>query len=88
MQSVFCAPARYVQGRNATLNLGKEIQFLGLGKRATILAGKAAVKHLSESWKDALEGEKIKFVVTEFKGECSRIEIDRVKDVLSSISRT
>jgi glycerol dehydrogenase len=81
MLSVFCSPARYVQGRDATRNLGIEIDALGLGKRAFLVAGKQALKHLELTWEEALTEANISYALSEFTGECSREEIDRLKDI-------
>ena len=81
MLSVFCSPARYVQGRDATRNLGIEIDALGLGKRAFLVAGKQAIKHLELTWEEALTEANISYALSEFTGECSRAEIDRLKDI-------
>jgi glycerol dehydrogenase len=47
---VFCAPARYTQGPNATKQLGDEIHDLGLEGPALIVAGRCAIRLLSETW--------------------------------------
>lgn len=81
MLSVFCSPSRYVQGRDATRNLGAEIDALGLGKRACLIAGKQALKHLELTWEESLTETNISYALSEFSGECSRTEIDRLKDI-------
>lgn len=83
MLSVFCSPSRYVQGRDATRNLGSEIDALGLGKRACLIAGKQALKHLELTWEESLTEANISYALSEFSGECSRKEIDRLKDIAS-----
>ena len=83
MLSVFCSPSRYVQGRDATRNLGSEIDALGLGKRACLIAGKQALKHLELTWEESLTETNISYALSEFSGECSRKEIDRLKDIAS-----
>lgn len=81
MLSVFCSPARYVQGRDATRNLGSEIEALGLGKRACLIASKHALKQLELTWEESLTEVNISYALAEFSGECSRKEIDRLKDI-------
>lgn len=81
MLSVFCAPGKYLQGRNATAQLGEEIKKLGLGTQACILAGKSARKHLESVWKDSLSSSGVKYTLVEFEGECSRKEINRVTEL-------
>lgn len=79
MLSIFCAPARYVQGQNATRQLGPEMAKLGLTGKVLILAGRAAKRHLPELWAETFDNESFEHRVMEFSGECSRDEIDRIK---------
>ncbi len=81
MLSVFCSPTRYVQGRDATASLGSEIEKLGLGKKACLVASRSALKLLSDTWKATLTAHNISYALTEFGGECSRAEIDRIKSI-------
>jgi hypothetical protein len=50
MLSVFCSPSRYTQGKNATASLGKEMTALGLRGPVLILAGRSAIRLLTETW--------------------------------------
>ncbi|MBX9666810.1 MAG: glycerol dehydrogenase [Candidatus Obscuribacterales bacterium] len=81
MLSVFCSPTRYVQGRDATASLGSEIEKLGLGKKACLVASRSALKLLTDTWKATLTAHNISYALTEFGGECSRAEIDRIKSI-------
>lgn len=81
MLSVFCSPARYVQGRDATRSLGAEIDSLGLGKRGCLIAGRSAIRLLENTWNESLTEKNISYALAEFSGECSRSEIDRIKDI-------
>lgn len=81
MLSVFCSPSRYVQGRDATKNLGAEIDSLGLGKRGCLISGQSAIKLLEDTWNESLTEKNISYALAEFSGECSRGEIDRIKDI-------
>jgi glycerol dehydrogenase len=80
MLSVFCSPSRYTQGKNATESLGREMKTLGLEGPALIVAGKSAVRLLSETWRRSLGDVGIAHHVHRFGGECSNSEIERVKD--------
>jgi len=80
MLSVFSCPSRYTQGKNATQFLGEEMVTLGLQGPALIMAGKTAIKVLSETWRQALGSANLAFEVHVFGGECSLAEIERVKD--------
>jgi glycerol dehydrogenase len=79
MLQVFCAPARYTQGRNATAHLGEEIVNLGLCGPALLIAGRNAVSLLSETWATSLGDAGIGYSLFGFGGECSATEIARGK---------
>lgn len=79
MLSIFCAPARYVQGRNATASLGQEMSKLGLEGPVVIIAGAHAQKFLNETWKACFAEAAMKYEVIQFSGECSSKEIERCK---------
>jgi glycerol dehydrogenase len=77
MLKVFCAPARYTQGPHATEQLGAEIGTLGLDGPALIVAGRSAIRLLSETWKKTFADAGMKHEVLPFGGECTTAEIRR-----------
>lgn len=77
MLKIFCSPSRYVQGPNATAELGAQMSAVGLGAPAYILASPRAAKAMQDTWKASLGEQGIDFTVGEFGGECSIAEIDR-----------
>lgn len=79
MLSVFCSPGRYTQGRGATAALGREMSALGLEGPALVIASKTVIGQLSDTWKVSLAEAGIQHDVLRFTGECSPIEIERVK---------
>src|SRR5690242_2499565 len=79
MLSIFCSPPRYTQGRNATDSLGQEVAKLGMEGPALIVAGKSAIKLLSQTWQRSLSEACLAYAVHAFGGECSVTEIERVK---------
>ncbi len=79
MLSTFCSPSRYTQGRGATSALGREMKALGLEGPALIIAGKTVIGRLASTWKSSLDEAKIHHEVHRFTGECSTVEIERVK---------
>ena len=83
MLSIFCAPARYVQGRNATVALGDEMKKLGLPGPVFVLAGNHARTLLANTWDATFKGAGYKYLVEAFKGECSSNEIARCKKLAS-----
>ncbi len=80
MLSVFCSPTRYTQGKNATAALGREMAGLGLEGPALVLAGRSAVRLLSDTWERTFREAGIGHAVQSFGGECSLAEIERVKE--------
>lgn len=81
MHQIFCSPARYVQGRDATLILGSEMSKLGVGGKTLVLASNTARKLLQSAWRETFSAAKIDHFVETFSGECSRAEIARVAKI-------
>jgi glycerol dehydrogenase len=77
MLKVFCAPARYTQGPNATEQLGSEMRNLGLEGPALIVAGRSAVRQLSDVWARTFAAVQMRYQVFPFGGECTAAEIRR-----------
>jgi glycerol dehydrogenase len=78
--AVMLAPLRYVQGPDALLQLGEQLQILGL-KNPLILASPSARKAVGATLSQGLESRGIAYAFTEFTGECTRREIERVKNL-------
>ena len=77
MLKVFCAPARYTQGPHATEQLGAEIRTLGLEGPAFLVAGRSAIRWLSETWSKTFAAVEMRHAVFPFSGECTAAEIRR-----------
>jgi len=77
MLKVFCAPTRYTQGPDATDQLGSEIRNLGLDGPALIVAGRSAIRLLSEAWARTFADAGMRYEVFHFTGECTAAEIRR-----------
>jgi glycerol dehydrogenase len=77
MLKVFCSPTRYTQGPNATERLGSEIRSLGLNGPALIVAGRSAIRLLSETWERAFWAAGMTHEIFRFGGECTAAEIGR-----------
>jgi glycerol dehydrogenase len=86
MLSIFCSPARYTQGKNATASLGLEMSTLGLEGPALIVAGRSARSLLSEVWRTSLGEAGIVYHVHDFSGECSASEIERIDKAVRETS--
>lgn len=76
MLTIFCAPSRYVQGENATAELGTQLRHLGLTNNAFIVASRRTADAMADAWQQALAGEGISYTTHVFGGECSQPEID------------
>lgn len=74
---VFCSPVRYTQGPDATQQLGTEIRNLGLAGPALILAGRSAIRLLTETWRETFGEVGMSYEVVPFAGECTAAEIRR-----------
>jgi glycerol dehydrogenase len=79
MLSVFCSPTRYTQGKNAMASLGREMTGLGLRGSALVLAGRSAIRLLSDTWNRTFSEAGMAHAVQPFGGECSLAEVERVK---------
>jgi glycerol dehydrogenase len=77
MLKVFCAPTRYTQGPHATEQLGAEIRALGLEGPAAIVAGRSAIRLLSETWSKTFAAVGMRHAIYPFGGECTAAEIRR-----------
>lgn len=78
--AVMLAPLRYVQGPDALLQLGGQLEVLGL-KNPLILASPSARKAVGATLSQGLESRGISYAFADFGGECTRREIERVKNL-------
>ncbi len=78
MLSVFCSPSRYVQGREATEQLGPEMLAMGLVGPALIVASPSPRRLLEAVWARSLGGAGVELAVHEFGGECTRREVEAI----------
>lgn len=77
MLNIFCSPARYVQGRNATHQLVFEMRKLGLEAPTLIIASPSARQLLEKIWQESFAANDHRFHLLDFGGECSLPEIER-----------
>lgn len=77
MLRIFCAPARYVQGRDATRVLPAELKRLGHTGLALIIASASARKALESVWRESFAETGLAVEILDFGGECSVGEIAR-----------
>jgi glycerol dehydrogenase len=85
MFSIFCSPARYTQGADATRILGREMAGLGVRGPALIVAGRSAAARLSDTWKQTLGEAGCPYDVHSFAGECTLAEILRIRNAADAL---
>ncbi len=76
---VLRSPLRYVQGPNALLRMGEQLEMLGI-RNPLILTSPSAKKAAVPALEKGLEEKKIRYGVIDFGGQCSFKEIERVKN--------
>ncbi|BCN31643.1 glycerol dehydrogenase [Anaeromicropila herbilytica] len=79
MRKAFICPSKYVQGEDELRNLGYFVK--EFGKSALLIAHKDDVARVKEKLDYTAEKFNITFVESEFCGECSRIEVERLQKV-------
>lgn len=73
---IICAPGKYIQGQNVLSSLGKYIGLLG--ESALLISDSRVHNLVGNKISEALEKSKISYNWTEFSGECSFEEIERI----------
>ncbi|HVN24586.1 MAG TPA: glycerol dehydrogenase [Syntrophorhabdales bacterium] len=76
---VLRSPLRYVQGPGALLEMGEQLEMLGI-KNPLILASPSARKIVEPVLAKPLREKKIRYALTQFNGQCNFAEIERVKN--------
>jgi glycerol dehydrogenase len=76
---VLRGPLRYVQGPDALLQMGEQLQMLGI-KNPLILASPSAKKIVEPLLARALKEKNIRYDFIQFGGQCNFKEIERVKN--------
>ncbi len=79
MRRAFICPTKYVQGENELLNLGYFVQTFG--KRALLIAHPDDVRRVKDKLDATSEKFDVRFLESNFRGECSRVEIDRMNRI-------
>ncbi|MGL6248290.1 MAG: glycerol dehydrogenase [Culicoidibacterales bacterium] len=77
MRRAFICPTKYVQGEDELLNLGYFVKTFG--EKALLIAHKDDVDRVKEKLQATAEKFKITFLESEFKGQCSRVEVKRLQ---------
>lgn len=79
MRKAFICPTKYVQGEDEILNLGYFVKTFG--DSALLIAHPDDVKRVEGKLKRTAEKFNIRFVESEFCGECSRREVARLQEL-------
>ncbi|MBU2600990.1 MAG: glycerol dehydrogenase [Actinobacteria bacterium] len=77
---VMLAPGRYVQGPGALDHMGEQLEILGL-RNPLILVSPSAKKAVGAAITRSLEARGLAHAFVDFGGECTRVEIERIKNV-------
>ena len=79
MLTIFCSPSRYIQGRDASHALAREMVRMGLTQHPLLIAGPRARQQMEPMLSETFAMHQVRFDSVEFSGECSLPEIERCK---------
>ena len=79
MRKAFICPSKYVQGENEILNLGYFVKTFG--KKALLIAHKDDAARVKDKLDATAKKYGVEFVKADFKGESSRQEVERLKEI-------
>lgn len=79
MRKAFICPMKYVQGEDELLNLGYFVKTFG--ESALLIAHKDDIERVRVKLDKTAEEFGIKFIESNFKGECSRKEVARLQEL-------
>lgn len=79
MRKAFICPAKYVQGENELLNLGYFVKTYG--SKAMLIAHKDDISRVKNQLDETSKKYDITFVEGEFNGQCSKVEVARLKKI-------
>ena len=77
MRKAFISPSKYVQGEDEILNLGYFVKTFG--ETALLIAHPDDVRRVKTKLDATAEKFGVKFLESDFRGECSRQEITRLQ---------
>ena len=79
MRKAFICPSKYVMGEGEINNLGYFVKLYG--KSALVIANKDDVNRVKPQLDATAEKHGVSFVYADFRGECSREEVARLKEI-------
>lgn len=79
MKKILISPSKYIQGANEIGNLGKYV--LGFGTKALLVASVDDSNRVQSLLDATVEENNVEFIYGGFNGECSKKEIERLRQV-------
>ena len=79
MRKAFICPSKFVMGEGEINNLGYFVKLYG--KSALVIANKDDVNRVKQQLDATAEKHGVSFVYADFRGECSREEVARLKEI-------
>jgi glycerol dehydrogenase len=77
--AVFASPERYVQGRDATEELGKQLDAVGVAKGCLLIVASGSPKRLlADVWRRVLPPAGYEPLIVDFGGRCTAREVDSI----------
>lgn len=84
MRKAFISPSKYVQGEDELVNLGYFVNLFG--KTALLIAHPDDVARVKNKLDSSKEKFNVEFIESSFRGECSRQEVARLKELAKNNS--
>jgi len=83
-KKVIISPLKYIQGEGEIANLASYYKVLG-SKKAFILLSPTVLKNYKDVISSGFEKEKIAFELVKFNGECSKGEVNRLRENVKAV---
>lgn len=77
MKKILISPSKYVQSKGAIKELTKIVS--EYGKKALLVSSSADLSYVQKALDEAQQNYPLEFVLTAFRGECSNVEIERLR---------
>ena len=77
MKKILISPSKYVQSKGAIKELTKIVS--EYGKKALLVSSSADLSYVQKALDEAQQNYPFEFVLTAFRGECSNVEIERLR---------
>ena len=77
MKKILISPSKYVQSKGAIKELTKIVS--EYGKKALLVSSSADLSYVQKALDEAQQNYPLEFVLTSFRGECSNVEIERLR---------